>query len=157
MILPREEWIAVLRLSTMWEFSAIRTFAIRELSKMELSAVEKITLGRELKVRHWLLEGFTTLAKSPGKLSLETLAPLSWETMARLLQLQLQRSVALSDRRGEGIASMYKTPIHTIAWASDTTTIDDTTILKTFKGDFDDLGDDNMVPKPRSSTLTLII
>ena len=48
-------WISTLRLSTMWEVTAIRELAIKHLHKLD--AVHLINLGTELHVSQWVING----------------------------------------------------------------------------------------------------
>jgi len=60
--LSKSEWISVLKLSTKWYFVKLRTMAIAELERMaELTSVEKIVLGRKVKISSWIISGFAEL------------------------------------------------------------------------------------------------
>ncbi|KAJ3510395.1 hypothetical protein NLJ89_g4697 [Agrocybe chaxingu] len=60
--LSKEEWFSVLTLSNQWYFRRMRAVAIAELNTMTgFSSIEKITLGRNLKVASWVVQGFLEL------------------------------------------------------------------------------------------------
>ncbi|KAJ3523532.1 hypothetical protein NMY22_g11398 [Coprinellus aureogranulatus] len=61
--LTKDQWVGVLRLSTIWEMKGIRNFAITKLSseEMALTPVEKVTLARDHKIAPWLVEGLKSL------------------------------------------------------------------------------------------------
>jgi len=60
--LSKCEWVSVLKLATKWYFISLRTMAISELERLqELSSVEKVTLGRHLRISSWVIEGFQEL------------------------------------------------------------------------------------------------
>ncbi|KAG7091193.1 hypothetical protein E1B28_010244 [Marasmius oreades] len=59
--LMRDQWISVLKLSTFWELSEIRTLAVSEISKTSLSYMDKIALGRKYRVKPWLSGGLKDL------------------------------------------------------------------------------------------------
>ncbi|KAL0579630.1 hypothetical protein V5O48_002402 [Marasmius crinis-equi] len=59
--LNRNQWTSVLKLSTFWELNEIRELAINEISKTNLTLIDKVVLGRNYRVRPWLLEGLNGL------------------------------------------------------------------------------------------------
>ncbi|KAJ8076671.1 hypothetical protein AAF712_000305 [Marasmius tenuissimus] len=59
--LDRDQWTSVLKLSTFWELSEIRDLAIAEISNTDLTLIDKVVLGRNYRVRPWLLEGLKGL------------------------------------------------------------------------------------------------
>jgi len=89
--LEKEEWVSVLKLSTIWNMTKVRNYAIHRLSTdIALSPVEKILLARAHKVAGWLEEGVTNLASGDPSLTLEDVAALGWETAARILWINLK-------------------------------------------------------------------
>jgi len=87
--LEKEEWVSVLKFSTIWNMTKIRNYAIHRLSTdVTLSPVEKILLARAHKVATWLNEGVASLASGDPKPTLEGLATLGWETAARILWIR---------------------------------------------------------------------
>jgi hypothetical protein len=54
-----EAWISTLKLSTMWEVTALRDLAIRNLN--QLGEVDMILLGSEYRVSQWFISGCTRL------------------------------------------------------------------------------------------------
>jgi len=88
-ILSDSEWIGVLRLSTMWEMTDLRGKSITNLR--QLAAMDKVLLGKEFRVKEWLLRGYESLIDD----SLQNPAQwetwnLDWETKARLLSVREQ-------------------------------------------------------------------
>jgi len=84
--LVESEWIGVLRLSTMWEMTdQIRKKAIDKLNEMAVSPTQQVLLGREFRVKKWLLEGYTKLVNDPLQWATWETKDLDWETKARLL------------------------------------------------------------------------
>ncbi|KAF5316957.1 hypothetical protein D9611_003684 [Ephemerocybe angulata] len=62
--LSRSEWLVVLKLSTMWNFSDHRKLAITQLTKyMEENPMKAVKYAREVGVYEWLLSGYFTLAQ----------------------------------------------------------------------------------------------
>ncbi|KAA1470543.1 hypothetical protein DENSPDRAFT_744118, partial [Dentipellis sp. KUC8613] len=59
-----EAWASVLRLSTEWSFSSIRTLAIERLLPIA-SPVDKVVLGRTYGIHAWLQPGFVALCNRP--------------------------------------------------------------------------------------------
>ena len=62
-LLTQEEWVSVLKLSTMWDFFEIRK---KVLSDSNMGMMSKIVIGRKYKVTEWLLKGYNSLAKQEG-------------------------------------------------------------------------------------------
>ncbi|KAF9268509.1 hypothetical protein L218DRAFT_917291 [Marasmius fiardii PR-910] len=88
--LNRGQWISVLKLSTFWELSEIRTLAISEVSKTNLSFMDKIALGRRYRVKEWLSGGLTGMVDPLSSLpSLDEMqANLGTETVMQLLYVR---------------------------------------------------------------------
>jgi len=88
--LTQQEWISVLKLSTMWEFTDIRAKAIQELSKedMGMGTIKKIECARSFEVKGWLLEGYIELLKRAETITYEEAECLGWQTTAKLLLLR---------------------------------------------------------------------
>jgi len=100
--LKKEEWVSALKLSTIWNMTKIRQYAIHWLStNVTLSLIEKILLGRAHRVGAWLDEGVTSLATCDFNLSptLEDLATLGWETAARIVWINNYLRLPLRFRR----------------------------------------------------------
>ncbi|KAH6908562.1 hypothetical protein BKA70DRAFT_1427142 [Coprinopsis sp. MPI-PUGE-AT-0042] len=77
--LSKEEWVSVLKLSTVW------AMAIQRLSRMDLQPLDKIAMAREVCVSKWLSEGATALVETLDGFEVESVAQvLGWETTARL-------------------------------------------------------------------------
>ncbi|KIM91607.1 hypothetical protein PILCRDRAFT_810890 [Piloderma croceum F 1598] len=92
-VMGREEWISVLKLSTLWTFRELRREAVDELSQMTIDPVDKVMLARDYRVEAWLMEGYTELIKRPGALSSSEKKSLGHETTVLLYE---QREKALT-------------------------------------------------------------
>jgi hypothetical protein len=90
--LTQQEWISVLKLCTMWEFTDIRERAIQELSKKEvdMGTVEKIECGKNYEVKEWVLDGYVELLRRDETLTDQEAERLGWKTAAKLLLLREQ-------------------------------------------------------------------
>jgi len=87
--LTKEEWVSVLKLSTIWDMTKIRRYAIHRLSTdVTLPPIEKILLARAHRVGAWLDEAVISLAMCNPMPKLEDLAALGWETVARILWIR---------------------------------------------------------------------
>ncbi|TFK19493.1 hypothetical protein FA15DRAFT_561720, partial [Coprinopsis marcescibilis] len=87
--LSKEEWIGVLKLSTMWDMKEIRDFSIKMLQERhDLSAVDMIQLARACSIGSWLKQGAVRLAESDESMPLQTLTDLGWETAAIVLSIR---------------------------------------------------------------------
>lgn len=88
--LTQQEWISVLKLSTMWEFTELRERAKQELSKqgMEMETVQKIECGRKYEIKEWVLEGYIALLRRSEIASDEEAERLGWKTVVKLYRLR---------------------------------------------------------------------
>ncbi|KAH6908522.1 hypothetical protein BKA70DRAFT_1038176, partial [Coprinopsis sp. MPI-PUGE-AT-0042] len=88
-VLAKEEWTSVLKLSTVWQMDQVRQLAIKQLSGLDLSPMEKVLFAREYRVLKWLAEGVSTLAAGFSEYKFEDIAKeLGWETTARILSVR---------------------------------------------------------------------
>ncbi|KAH6908561.1 hypothetical protein BKA70DRAFT_1280195 [Coprinopsis sp. MPI-PUGE-AT-0042] len=83
--LNKDEWISVLKLSTIWQMDKIRKLAIEKLSIMNMLPLEKIVMAREYNVSKWLSEGASALVETLDTFKIEDIAQtIGWETTARI-------------------------------------------------------------------------
>jgi hypothetical protein len=83
----KEDWISVLKLSTLWYFLDARDLAIQQLNdRADIGSVERILLARQYDVATWLRMGYTDLARREEGISLEDAKKIGWETTVRLYQ-----------------------------------------------------------------------
>ncbi|KAJ7180997.1 hypothetical protein C8R46DRAFT_885842 [Mycena filopes] len=62
--MPKEDWISVLKLSTMWRLLDIRSLAIRRLEEKRVQyTIEGILLARKYHAEGWLQTGYQTLPR----------------------------------------------------------------------------------------------
>jgi len=87
-LISEEEWLAVLKLSTMWDFFDVRNLAIKVLSKVTMNPVTKVLLAREYNIQEWLLAGYDELAKRKETISLDEAEQLGKDTAIRLFQIR---------------------------------------------------------------------
>ena len=59
--LVKDEWVAILKLSTLWSSRGLRKLAIYHLELQVDDPIEKILLGRAFYAPHWLLNGYASL------------------------------------------------------------------------------------------------
>jgi len=81
-----EEWISVLKLSTMWTFGELRQKAIKWLRRLITNPVEKVMLARKYKVESFLVEGYEELIKRKDGPSLEEAKVLGYEAAIQLYE-----------------------------------------------------------------------
>ncbi|KAJ6565097.1 hypothetical protein B0H10DRAFT_2113908 [Mycena sp. CBHHK59/15] len=84
--MPNDDWISVLKLSTLWYFLDARDLAIRQLTGRAIGSVDRIMLARKYDVAPWLRSGYTELARREEGISLEDAAKIGWETTVMLYQ-----------------------------------------------------------------------
>ncbi|GLB40856.1 hypothetical protein LshimejAT787_0900710 [Lyophyllum shimeji] len=89
MNLPRKDWIAALKLATMWNFRNIRQLAISKLSlDTGIDPVDKVVLAKEYKVPDWLLAGYHELVKRSTPITPLEAARLGLETTVYLFHVR---------------------------------------------------------------------
>ncbi|KAI6115851.1 hypothetical protein F5141DRAFT_632427 [Pisolithus sp. B1] len=82
---PRETWLTILTLTARWGFESMRELAIRQLERLGMDPVEKITLYKEHKIdKRLLIPSFVELCKSPTLPSPAEAERLQMETILRL-------------------------------------------------------------------------
>lgn len=86
--MPKDDWISVLKLSTLWYFLDARELAIQQLNGQSMGSVERILLARKYAVSAWLRTGYTDLARREEGISLEDAEKIGWETAVRLYQVR---------------------------------------------------------------------
>ncbi|RXW20431.1 hypothetical protein EST38_g5418 [Candolleomyces aberdarensis] len=84
LVLSKDEWLSVLKLSTRWLFNDLRTMAIEELSWLNLDPIERIQLGKEFNVEAWLLSGCCDLVSRESVISIEDAEKISWKVAINL-------------------------------------------------------------------------
>ncbi|KAI6124777.1 hypothetical protein EDD16DRAFT_1724827 [Pisolithus croceorrhizus] len=105
--LDRDQWISVLKLSTMWDFHGLRNAAIQHLDVpfQSLNPVDKLELALQYDVREWLLPALLTLAQRSTPISVEEGRRIGFENALKLAsvreKLQL-RTVEETIRRRSG-------------------------------------------------------
>ncbi|KAF6743141.1 hypothetical protein DFP72DRAFT_147045 [Ephemerocybe angulata] len=90
LVLSKDQWIGVLKLSTMWDMVVVRKHAIAMLSPLieEHTPIEQVVLGKQFKVASWFTQGCASLASAHKTLDLHSVAKaLGWEFVARILRI----------------------------------------------------------------------
>jgi hypothetical protein len=87
-----EDWVAALKLSTMWEFWEVRQRVIEEMPKLHLEPLRQLFLGKEHNVLVWLERGFRGLIQRDEAMTAEEVSgcaqTLGWATTAGILRLR---------------------------------------------------------------------
>ncbi|KAJ7509740.1 hypothetical protein B0H11DRAFT_1659872, partial [Mycena galericulata] len=82
--MPKDDWISVLKLSTLWYFLEARDLAIQQLTNQVTDSVERILLARKYEVSAWLRIGYTDLARREEGISLVDAEKIGWKTTVQL-------------------------------------------------------------------------
>ncbi|KAF6750636.1 hypothetical protein DFP72DRAFT_1013133 [Ephemerocybe angulata] len=94
--MTRDEWISVLKLSTVWNMKKIRQHAITGLSSghdsVILTSVDKAYLGLVHRVAPWLVEGITSIISSGDPPSLSEIRTLGLSAVSHIVLIQAQAS-----------------------------------------------------------------
>ncbi|KAF6747350.1 hypothetical protein DFP72DRAFT_608191 [Ephemerocybe angulata] len=81
----KDEWLAVLKLSSRWKFNSVRKLAIERLSLLsEMEPSERIRLGREYAVKSWLSSAYEELVTRKAVISNDEVKSIGWETINEL-------------------------------------------------------------------------
>jgi len=83
-----EQWIAVLKLSTMWEFDGLRMAAIDILGHSKINAVDKLVAAKRYNIDEWLLPALLSLAQRPELISIEEGHRIGLETALKLASVR---------------------------------------------------------------------
>lgn len=83
-----DEWISVLKLSTMWNMDAIRELAVIQLSTAPTDPIVRIVLGKTYSVPLWLRLGYLHVVLRPSPISFEEGEKIGWQTAIRLCHLR---------------------------------------------------------------------
>ncbi|KAK0226420.1 hypothetical protein IW262DRAFT_1457649 [Armillaria fumosa] len=112
---PLEDWISILKLSTMWSMTVIRNDVIPRISErhLEIDVIERISLGRKYDLPVLVTSGVTTLVNQAGGVSEGQAEALGWETA---LRIQWIRDKLMMDRLGRSTfgESQIRTAAETI-------------------------------------------
>ncbi|KAF6761105.1 hypothetical protein DFP72DRAFT_31770 [Ephemerocybe angulata] len=101
--LTKEEWIAVLRLSTRWEFVDIRKLAIQQLDPELSDPIELISVGRLTYVVRWVLAGFAALVERPEIISEAESEEIGPRSAIRLYIIRHRVAIGLTEGGAAGI------------------------------------------------------
>jgi hypothetical protein len=82
-----EEWTAVLKLSTELAFPTLRTLAIRKLSQLLLSPLDKLVLGRRYDTPDWIQPAVVALCLRPEPLTLVEAERLDLQDVVQIFTL----------------------------------------------------------------------
>ncbi|KAH8103514.1 hypothetical protein BXZ70DRAFT_735785 [Cristinia sonorae] len=86
-----DEWTSILHLATRWDFTDIRSLAIRSIQSLNITPVDRIVLSREYDISgRWTLAGYTALCDRHEPLSYAEATRLGLETSIRISQLREQ-------------------------------------------------------------------
>ena len=89
-VVPVNDWIALLSISTRYVFDKIRDMAIQELTKRPLDPVKRITLAEQFNVPQWLSTALVELTKRPEPVSDADAEVLGMRTVVRIARAREQ-------------------------------------------------------------------
>ncbi|KIM53064.1 hypothetical protein SCLCIDRAFT_1223238 [Scleroderma citrinum Foug A] len=93
-----EQWMAVLKLSTMWEFDGLRKAAIDTLGYSKINAVDKLVAANRYNIDEWLLPALLSLAQRPESFSIEEGHRIGLETALKLASVREKLKVEPEER-----------------------------------------------------------
>jgi hypothetical protein len=94
---PLETWLSILKLANRWTFDSVKELSVRELEKIEIEAVEKISIYHDHNIsRLYLIPSYISVCKRDKPLSFKEGMSLGMETVLRIAEarerLRLQAS-----------------------------------------------------------------
>jgi hypothetical protein len=97
------QWVAVLKLATMWEFGKYRKLAITRLSSKTEGpeAVERVVLSLKYHVKQWLIPAVHELARRDQPMDLADYAILGAETTLKICKIRERYKHGADCSRGE--------------------------------------------------------
>ena len=95
-----DEWTSILKLAHLWEFTEVKTLALRELERLDIAPLKKIIMYHSYGVdRDLLQEAYTALTVRPDPITIEEGRELGLETA---LQIARARELARSSSASGG-------------------------------------------------------
>ncbi|KAG6824887.1 hypothetical protein H0H92_005518 [Tricholoma furcatifolium] len=101
--LPLQGWIAVLKLSAMWEFKAARDLAILKLTPMTMNPIERIELAQACRVYEWHWIALFELAMPSQSFSSADAERLGFDFSLRVAEL---RGQVTGFKKGKGVSTL---------------------------------------------------
>ncbi|KAI5997632.1 hypothetical protein F5J12DRAFT_333967 [Pisolithus orientalis] len=88
--LDYDQWVSVLKLSTMWEFTGLRNAAIRYLDHplRPLDPISKVELALQYNIEEWLLPALLVLARRSAPISIEEGRRIGFENALKLASVR---------------------------------------------------------------------
>ncbi|KAI5985622.1 hypothetical protein EDD15DRAFT_2122345, partial [Pisolithus albus] len=88
--LDHDQWISVLKLSTMWDFHGLRNAAIQHLdvSSRSLNPIDKVELALQYDIKEWLLPALLALAQRSAPISVEEGRRIGFENALKLASVR---------------------------------------------------------------------
>ncbi|KAI6115849.1 hypothetical protein F5141DRAFT_1187318 [Pisolithus sp. B1] len=82
---PLDVWLSILRLATRWGFNNVKELTVRELEKLEIECVDKISIYHEYNIsKLYLIPSYITIVKRDKPLSFTEGVKLGMETVLRV-------------------------------------------------------------------------
>ncbi|CAE6424573.1 unnamed protein product [Rhizoctonia solani] len=91
--------ISALRISTAYNFPKLRNYAIQELEKANLSAIQRIQIAREFGLTSWEVPAYSELSKREAALTEEEAQVLGFSTFAIIARAREEESL----KRGKAL------------------------------------------------------
>ncbi|KAI0933356.1 hypothetical protein AcV5_005519 [Taiwanofungus camphoratus] len=87
-VLTTDEWISVLKLSTMWDFDRIRNIAIHKLTDIVRDPLQKVALAQRYWVDEWIISALNTLAQRESSVGVDDVAQLGLDWALKLARVR---------------------------------------------------------------------
>lgn len=89
--LTTDEWISVLKLSTMWEFLRLKDLAVHNLDgllSLQALPAQRVALARQYDIKAWLIPAFNALAQRESPLTKEDFEAIGLDDFLKLVQVR---------------------------------------------------------------------
>ncbi|KAG8942288.1 hypothetical protein FRC03_003374 [Tulasnella sp. 419] len=90
-VVTLKQWKAILSLSTLWEFPALRSLSITYIESFRLAAMDLIILSRQCQVSQWLAPAYAALCTQDQPLTMQEGHVLGFELFAQLTEIRERR------------------------------------------------------------------
>ncbi|THU75969.1 hypothetical protein K435DRAFT_771321 [Dendrothele bispora CBS 962.96] len=84
----KDEWVSVLKLTTLWRFLDFRKLAIEKLNGHSMNAYERVALGKQYYVYSWLRSGYVDLVHQSQELSMEHIEKIGYVSAVHVFHLR---------------------------------------------------------------------
>jgi hypothetical protein len=106
--MTKQDWFAVLKLATKWNFKEFRSTALEKLTIETMDPVEKVLLARAYSIPQWLRTGYNMLATRNESLSVAEAKEIGYPIAIRVCQIREKIEVFSRENYPSLVSRAYK-------------------------------------------------